>query len=86
MKTSTELQRYSLSDNLLAAALSDLDQVEPVLQAQARRLQDSGLLPMAGFGECLQRELIEPLPDLLQRYQQLLVLWPTPHVTPTRRV
>jgi exodeoxyribonuclease V gamma subunit len=33
---------------------------------------------MAGFGECLQRELIEPLPDLLQRYQQLLALWPTP--------
>ncbi len=33
---------------------------------------------MAGFGECLQRELIEPLPDLLLRYQQLLALWPTP--------
>jgi exodeoxyribonuclease V gamma subunit len=33
---------------------------------------------MAGFGECLQRELIEPLPDLLQRYHQLLTLWPTP--------
>ena len=31
-------------------------------QAQAKRLQASGLLPMAGFGECLQRELIEPLP------------------------
>lgn len=24
-------------------------------------------------------ELIEPLPNLLQRYQQLLALWPTPH-------
>ena len=33
---------------------------------------------MAGFGECLQRELMEPLPDLLQRYRQLLDLWPTP--------
>ena len=72
------LQRYSLSDSLLTAALGHLEQPEPALLAQAKRLQDSGLLPMAGFGECLQRELIEPLPDLLQRYQHLLQLWPTP--------
>jgi exodeoxyribonuclease V gamma subunit len=72
------LQRYSLSDSLLEAALGQLDQIDQVLEAQAKRLQNSGLLPMAGFGECLQRELIEPLPDLLQRYQQLLALWPTP--------
>ncbi|MNK83739.1 RecBCD enzyme subunit RecC [compost metagenome] len=72
------LQRYSLSDSLLEAALADLDDTDQALEAQARRLQNSGLLPMAGFGECLQRELIEPLPDLLQRYQQLLALWPTP--------
>lgn len=73
------LQRYSLSDSLLGAALTHLDHPEQALQAQAKRLQDAGLLPMAGFGECLQRELIEPLPDLVQRYQQLLALWPTPH-------
>ncbi|MCE6978464.1 exodeoxyribonuclease V subunit gamma [Pseudomonas frederiksbergensis] len=72
------LQRYSLSDSLLATALGQLDQTDQALEAQAKRLQNSGLLPMAGFGECLQRELIEPLPDLLLRYQQLLVLWPTP--------
>ncbi|MGX1183659.1 exodeoxyribonuclease V gamma subunit [Pseudomonas sp. F-14 TE3623] len=72
------LQRYSLSDSLLEAALGQLDQTDQVLEAQAKRLQNSGLLPMAGFGECLQRELIEPLPDLLLRYQQLLALWPTP--------
>ncbi|MGE8313145.1 MAG: exodeoxyribonuclease V subunit gamma [Pseudomonas protegens] len=72
------LQRYSLSDSLLEAALGDAAQPEQALQAQARRLQASGLLPMAGFGECLQRELLEPLPDLLQRYRQLLDLWPTP--------
>ncbi|MBK5510149.1 MULTISPECIES: exodeoxyribonuclease V subunit gamma [unclassified Pseudomonas] len=71
------LQRYSLSDSLLEAALSQLDHSDQALEAQAIRLQNSGLLPMAGFGECLQRELIEPLPDLLQRYQQLLTLWPT---------
>jgi exodeoxyribonuclease V gamma subunit len=72
------LQRYSLSDSLLEVALGQLDQTDQVLEAQAKRLQNSGLLPMAGFGECLQRELIEPLPDLLLRYQQLLALWPTP--------
>ncbi len=72
------LQRYMLSDSLLEAALRQPDNVDQALTAQARRLQNSGLLPMAGFGECLQRELIEPLPDLLQRYQQLLTLWPKP--------
>jgi len=72
------LQRYTLSDSLLEAALSQPDNIDRALQARALRLQNSGLLPMAGFGECLQRELIEPLPDLLQRYQQLLTLWPTP--------
>ncbi|MGF0242669.1 exodeoxyribonuclease V subunit gamma [Rhodococcus sp. IEGM1300] len=72
------LQRYSLSDSLLDAALRQLDQTDQALDVQARRLQNSGLLPMAGFGESLQRELIEPLPDLLQRYQQLLALWPSP--------
>ncbi|MDN4542872.1 MULTISPECIES: exodeoxyribonuclease V subunit gamma [unclassified Pseudomonas] len=72
------LQRYNLSDRLLEAAMADLDDTDQALQLQAQRLQNSGLLPMAGFGECLQRELIEPLPDLLQRYQQLLALWPTP--------
>jgi len=72
------LQRYNLSDSLLEASLRQPDHPDQVLQAQARRLQNSGLLPMAGFGESLQRELIEPLPDLLQRYQQLLALWPTP--------
>lgn len=72
------LQRYMLSDSLLEAALRQPDNIDRALEDQARRLQNSGLLPMAGFGECLQRELIEPLPDLLQRYQQLLALWPTP--------
>ncbi|WHS61057.1 exodeoxyribonuclease V subunit gamma [Pseudomonas sp. G2-4] len=75
------LERYSLSDSLLEAALVRLDQSDLALAAHAKRLQNSGLLPMAGFGECMQRELIEPLPDLLQRYQQLLALWPTPLVS-----
>ena len=73
------LQRYNLSDSLLNAALTQPDQLDQALNAQALRLQGSGLLPMVGFGECLRNELIEPLPDLVQRYQHLLALWPTPH-------
>lgn len=71
------LQRYSASESLLGAALSDPDNAEHALQAQARRLQACGMLPLAGFGELLQAELIQPLPDLLQRHRQLLQRWPT---------
>ncbi|MDE1169203.1 MAG: exodeoxyribonuclease V subunit gamma [Pseudomonas sp.] len=75
------LQRYGLSESLLVAAMANPQASDSALQRQAIKLQGSGLLPMAGFGECLQQELIEPLPDLLERYQQLLILWPTPVTT-----
>lgn len=71
------LQRYSLSESLLEAGVATAHSVESGLASHARKLQGRGLLPMAGFGDLLQQELIEPLPDLLQRHQQLLVLWPT---------
>ncbi|MBJ9978398.1 exodeoxyribonuclease V subunit gamma [Pseudomonas sp. S75] len=69
------LQRYSLSERLLDAALRAPDDPEPALRSQARRLQACGLLPLAGFGESLQVELIQPLPDLLGRHRQLLQRW-----------
>ncbi|SQG00519.1 exodeoxyribonuclease V subunit gamma [Paucimonas lemoignei] len=72
------LERYSLSDSLLNAALTHADHSDEALQAQALKLQGSGLLPMAGFGASLQQELIEPLPDLVQRYHSLLHRWPEP--------
>ncbi|MFK3682977.1 exodeoxyribonuclease V subunit gamma [Pseudomonas sp. NPDC088890] len=71
------LQRYGLSETLLGAALADPDNAERALHTQARRLQACGLLPLAGFGEILQAELVQPLPDLLQRHRQLLQRWPT---------
>ena len=71
------LQRYGLSESLLGAALADPDNADHALLSQARRLQACGLLPLAGFGEILQAELIQPLPDLLQRHRQLLQRWPT---------
>ncbi|MGE7991879.1 exodeoxyribonuclease V subunit gamma [Pseudomonas sp. NPDC089554] len=70
------LQRYSLSEQLLTAALAEPDNAEQALRGQARRLQACGLLPLAGFGESLQIELTQPLPDLLQRHRQLLARWP----------
>ncbi|WP_263264524.1 exodeoxyribonuclease V subunit gamma [Pseudomonas sp. RIT-PI-S] len=71
------LQHYGLSKHLLDAALEgDEAELEAVLQAQANRLQAAGHLPMAGFGELLQAELIAPLPDLISRYQALLSRWP----------
>ncbi|MGV6397842.1 exodeoxyribonuclease V subunit gamma [Pseudomonas caspiana] len=72
------LERYSLSDSLLNAALTHTEHSDEALQAQALKLQASGLLPMAGFGASLQQELIEPLPDLLLRYHSLLHRWPEP--------
>lgn len=71
------LQRYGLSESLLDAALADPGNAESALYAQARRLQGHGLLPLAGFGEILQAELIEPLPNLLQRHRHLLQRWPS---------
>ncbi len=71
------LQRYGASESLLGAALLDPDNADQALNNQARRLQACGLLPLAGFGELLQAELVQPLPDLLQRHRQLLQRWPT---------
>ncbi|WP_337159527.1 exodeoxyribonuclease V subunit gamma [Pseudomonas putida] len=71
------LQRYGLSESLLGAALADPDNADQALLSHARRLQACGLLPLAGFGEILQSELIQPLPDLLQRHRLLLQRWPT---------
>jgi exodeoxyribonuclease V gamma subunit len=72
------LERYGLSESLLNAGLAHTGPIDEALQAQAVKLQGSGLLPMAGFGTSLQEELIEPLPDLLQRYEDLLHRWPEP--------
>ncbi|MCD5997387.1 exodeoxyribonuclease V subunit gamma [Pseudomonas sp. CDFA 602] len=72
------LERYGLSESLLNAAMFSPDNIDEALEAQALKLQASGLLPLAGFGECMRQELIEPLPDVLKRYRDLLTLWPEP--------
>ncbi|MBD8476487.1 exodeoxyribonuclease V subunit gamma [Pseudomonas sp. CFBP 8770] len=71
------LERYTLSASLLGAGMASADAIAETLESHARKLQGSGLLPMAEFGTRLREELIEPLPDLLERYRQLLVMWPS---------
>ncbi len=74
------LQLHQLRQELLGAASLALEegaeQVEPALQATALRLQRSGRLPLAGFGERLREQVLEPLPAQMQRYQALCALWP----------
>ncbi len=60
------LQRYGLQQALLADASLALEggaDIEQALQAGARRLQRSGRLPLAGFGERLRDEVLAPLPE-----------------------
>ena len=73
------LQRFQLQQELLANASLALDEgadIEQALQAGAQRLQRSGRLPLAGFGDCLRDEVLAPLPEQMQRYQALCSLWP----------
>ncbi|MFZ6049100.1 exodeoxyribonuclease V subunit gamma [Pseudomonas sp. CR3202] len=75
------LQRYQLQDELLKAA--SLAQVpEDALLAAAERMQRSGRLPLAGFGEQCRESLVEPLPAQLQRYASLCARWPQPVESP----
>ncbi|WP_349618399.1 exodeoxyribonuclease V subunit gamma [Azotobacter salinestris] len=75
------LELHQLRQTLLDAASLALEdgpaQVEPALEAAALRLQRSGRLPLAGFGERLREQLLKPLPAQMQRYQGLCALWPT---------
>ena len=72
------LQTYSLRDALLQAALSEPGHggAYQGLDAQAARLQRSGLLPLSGFGDLHREALLEPMPALLAARQHLLALWP----------
>lgn len=73
------LQRWQLQHELIQAQLAALAAGEPlqavcerVLAAQKRR----GELPAGGFGEHLGEALLEPMPALFARYQQMLATWP----------
>ena len=73
----TRCSDIRLSDSLLQAALrppenvSNRSLLKPAFAKQRTSAHGRFWCMSAG-------ELIEPLPDLLQRYQQLLTCWPTP--------
>ncbi|MFC5697102.1 exodeoxyribonuclease V subunit gamma [Pseudomonas sp. GCM10022186] len=75
------LQRYQLQDELLKAA-SLTQAPEDALLAAAERMQRSGRLPLAGFGEQCRASLVEPLPAQLRLYQCLCARWPQPVESP----
>lgn len=72
------LQRFILQRELLDAgqhAALDTD-LQQVLELHSEKLQRSGALPMAAFGEQLREALIEPLLEQLNNYRQYSQLWP----------
>ncbi|GLZ88088.1 RecBCD enzyme subunit RecC [Metapseudomonas resinovorans] len=79
------LERYQLQDSLLKSAVlaGDGDTQQALLEA-ADRLQRSGVLPLAGFGEQYRKSLLEPLPAQLQRYEGLCLQWPDRVESPQR--
>jgi exodeoxyribonuclease V gamma subunit len=74
------LELHQLRQTLLDAASLALEddpaQVGPVLEAAALRLQRSGRLPLAGFGERLRESVLKPLPEQIGRYRALCADWP----------
>ena len=74
------LQRYSLTQALLEETRQRLEldgmALEPALARAAQRLQGRGQLPLAGFGQALREELLQPLSDQFLRYQQQRARWP----------
>lgn len=77
------LERYQLQENLLKAALLAVGgDASSALVEAAERLQRSGVLPLAGFGEQYRDTLLQPMPDQLQRYADLCLQWPEPVESP----
>ena len=73
------LCNWKLQDELIRAqeaALTHDEAIEPVRAAQLARIQRRGELAAGGFGELMAQTLIEPMPDLFERYQAALLRWP----------
>nr|WP_017518990.1 exodeoxyribonuclease V subunit gamma [Pseudomonas nitroreducens] len=71
------LEHYQLQERLLKSAVLARDgDAQVALTEAADRLQRSGVLPLAGFGDQYRRGLLEPLPAQLLRHERLCVLWP----------
>ncbi|MDR3053937.1 MAG: exodeoxyribonuclease V subunit gamma [Zoogloeaceae bacterium] len=70
------LQRYQMQNELLQAARKLPDgETQAALQDAAGKLRRSGSLPLSGFGERHQNDLLEPLPAQLHEYATLCQNW-----------
>ncbi|HEY4352753.1 MAG TPA: exodeoxyribonuclease V subunit gamma, partial [Paraburkholderia sp.] len=74
------LKSWQLQNELIRAQIAALergdDDLLPAAQARLARMHRSGDLATGGFGELLGDELMEPMPDLFERYRIALSRWP----------
>lgn len=73
------LERWQLQDELIRVQAAALDRRESITTARADqidRIRRRGDLAPGAFGEALAGELVAPMDDLFDRYQQALARWP----------
>ncbi len=71
------LETYGFKDQLLQAAWMYPEGDYPsALRTASERLQRSGVLPMAGFGEQFRESLLQPMAAQMQRYASQCQQWP----------
>ncbi|WP_445004632.1 exodeoxyribonuclease V subunit gamma [Halomonas mongoliensis] len=58
------------------AAVEAEEPFEPTLEATLSRLEREGRLAMGGFTERMRDALAEPMPELFEKYRQVLDEWP----------
>ncbi|MFC0399455.1 exodeoxyribonuclease V subunit gamma [Paraburkholderia rhizosphaerae] len=74
------LKSWQLQSELIHAQTAALergdDDLLPAARARLERMHRSGDLATGGFGQLLGDELMEPMPDLFERYRAALARWP----------
>lgn len=73
------LENWTLQEELIRVledALLHDRAIEPACAAQLARIVRRGELAAGGFGEIMANTLVEPLPELFERYQEALLRWP----------
>jgi exodeoxyribonuclease V gamma subunit len=72
------LESYVLGKSLLDALQSETpDNAAVFLEQQRTTMARQGKLPLGGFAHAAYADIADPVSQVWQRYQSLLVLWPT---------
>ena len=72
------LESYVLGKSLLDALQSETpDNTAVFLEQQRTTMARQGKLPLGGFAHAAYADIADPVSQVWQRYQSLLVLWPT---------